>query len=336
MSSETDLVEADCPRCNSLVTTEYTPTGLPGRVGDICAIQESPNVPVHEILTGLPPRYPSDTISDTTETVGSNVQTTPEYWRGFKSRPCIVTRSSQASVPAEVCLMATFGHTAALRDIPEILQRFCVPVYPHLIPSMQHLHTCPEWMREDGWVLARRMLSTSHISGRWRNMRSETPEKSAFKVDEEALLSLLELCERKQEEWDTLVQREPEARARCLTEYGDILREKKRARRAEMRRRRQEKRLLGPAVPATTAPPACTTSNPSEHPSARSPESLVIEDVPMGTTAIPTELIGDVEEQAEVEMVKIVAVVEVLPAEVDECSEVGDADEHIQEEVAAN
>ncbi|KAH9889316.1 hypothetical protein C8Q73DRAFT_707109 [Cubamyces lactineus] len=348
MSSEPEPVEPDCPRCNSLITTEYTPTGRPGRVGDICVIRESPNVPVHEILTGLPPTYATDIASDTTETVGSDVQATPPYWRGFKKRPCVVTRRRHASSPIEVCLMATFGHTAALKDIPEILQRFCVPVYPHVIPHMQHLHTHPEWVREDGWVLARRMHSTAPVSRRWKNVRSETPDESFFKADDEALVLLLEQCERKQEEWEALIQQDPEAPSRCLKEYDDTLRAIKRAVRAEAREKRQRKRQIdASAVSATTPPTPGMVSDPAERPRTGTSESSA-EDVPMVTTpvvssfsaisslkAISKELGRDVEEEVDVDMAKIVTLVEDPPSELGASAGVGDTNEKMEEEVAA-
>ncbi|KAI0327937.1 hypothetical protein GY45DRAFT_1362998 [Cubamyces sp. BRFM 1775] len=313
--------------------TEYTPTAKPGRcAGDICVIYESPNVPVHEILTGLAPRYATGTPSDTTETVGTDVQATPEYWRGSKKRPCIVTkRRSLTPASVEVCLMATFGHTAALKDIPEILQRFCVPIYPHTVPSMQHLHTCPEWLREDAWVLARRTQSASQISKWWKNNRSETPEKSAFKADEEALLLLLELCERKQEAWEALLQEDPQASTRCLKEYGDTLRELKRA--EVKKRQRKKKRSPGLAASPTSAPPLSIAPGPSEQsPPATSPESSV-EDVPMVTTPVASSY------DDSVEMARVVAVVTVDDSLIDpgsDSSDVGDATEKIEEEVAAN
>ncbi|KAI0364941.1 hypothetical protein BV20DRAFT_787388 [Pilatotrama ljubarskyi] len=246
-----------CLKCAAPDNKEYRPDPAAKSYspGDICAIRESPDQPVYQLLTGeVAPGRPRNgssaseaTTGEGSSTIRTNTSRTstrrrPAAGSAKGPRPCTLFKPWPFGSDAgcTICLMATFEGMHDLDGLPEILQRFCGTIAPHVVSSernIPHFHTCPEWQSKGGvgWIIAFRFICSIQILGRWKNRQSETPNMSSFMLDEEELAALIDMCEQRLEEWDIYVQENPEAAARCLQDYEEK-RDKALAARAERMR----------------------------------------------------------------------------------------------------
>ncbi|PIL33673.1 hypothetical protein GSI_04297 [Ganoderma sinense ZZ0214-1] len=110
--------------------------------------------------------------------------------------------------------MATYDGINKLSKFPSVLQLFCIPVSPHneIQPSVEHLHTTPEWQKDDVWLLILAFISAGEVTGRWkwRNQRGKLQNTLSLYVRENELFELAEIQKRRWKEWST----------KCLTEEG--------------------------------------------------------------------------------------------------------------------
>ncbi|KAI8978348.1 hypothetical protein BD414DRAFT_580151 [Trametes punicea] len=217
-----------CSRCQEPCTDEYLPARdakayLPG---EICAIKDSPDVPIYLLLTGgRPPPTQSDNSRSVQFSSVVSARTAASGVRdGYNPRPCIVLEPAptMSHVGSLICLMATLVGRSQLDELCEILKLFCVHVSPHSPANLadhEHIHTYPEWCKDNTWLIAFRYSSTVSIEGRWRNYRSQTQPHSSFKLDATYMEELIRLCERRLEEWEKIVQDNPTARKAYLRDY---------------------------------------------------------------------------------------------------------------------
>ncbi|KAJ3009100.1 hypothetical protein NUW54_g2907 [Trametes sanguinea] len=185
--------------------------------GDICAIKEGTHVPVYLLLAP-----------------GRRIQARLLNSDDYRPRPCILlnnpTEDSMAgpvappaSVERTICLMATFNGGTKFEDLPEVLQLNTMPVSPHyLAQSRRHVHTSPEWEKENAWVILHAYDPRKPFQGHWRNLASQNPNQSSFRLDLEALSMVHELAKVRKLQWEEYCAHDKEMRRRCYTEYQAV------------------------------------------------------------------------------------------------------------------
>ncbi|KAI0629590.1 hypothetical protein C8Q77DRAFT_295991 [Trametes polyzona] len=140
-------------------------------------------------------------------------------------RPCIVMNPAVAGdrkVP--IILMGTFHRPQRREDLPEILQHFCAPAYPHN-PHEPHLHFTPEWENNCTWVIAITYLSVHRVEAPWTRRSHTAPDstgedaKTTFKCDGEAWDRLQYEQATRLRTWFKRCQEDPYTVPRCLEGY---------------------------------------------------------------------------------------------------------------------
>ncbi|KAJ2998287.1 hypothetical protein NUW54_g7047 [Trametes sanguinea] len=205
-----------CLKCLDPVQDEYLPEGPGYNAGDIYVIKEGTHVPIYLLLA--PGRHGHARLLNSDD---------------YRPRPCILlnnpTEKRQPSRPpspvgANICLMATFNGGTKLEDLPEVLQLNCMPISPHyLIRSRRrHIHTSPEWERENAWIILHAYDPKKSFSGHWRNMASQNQNESFYRLDTETLSAVVALSESRKLQWEEYCAHDKEMRRRCYTEYQAI------------------------------------------------------------------------------------------------------------------
>ncbi|EIW54305.1 uncharacterized protein TRAVEDRAFT_74428 [Trametes versicolor FP-101664 SS1] len=212
----------DCPRCHAPNSNEYHPENTDERsAGDIWVIEETPTTVVRRATRP-----------------GRSLHRGPRKHEGG-GRPAVILKARARRPPngaqrirstamCSICLLATFGHEGDIAKLSRILQFFCLPVYPHHVLSEcsrhpPHVHTSPEWCEHNAWLIAFAFDSSAAISGRWKNRgtQSRSPSQSSYRLDDEALGALLDVCEQKRAEWDALMGQDPGLAQKWFQEYQE-------------------------------------------------------------------------------------------------------------------
>lgn len=231
-----------CDDCHQPSTTPYKPDPQLYAQGDICAIFESPSVPVYLILTGAPPR--SRSTSRIPQSTGSLMHKLKEAVTGRTSsqsnrstgssdanpRPALILQNvilpcEEGEMTVTVCLLATFNSTVAREDLPLVLRHFCIPVSPHPLATGDewHIHTMPQWEKSDTWIIAIPFESKmKHIPERWKDRRREAKPDGSFKLSLQATADLLTECEKRAQEWDRQCQEEGQTLASDALKDYDV------------------------------------------------------------------------------------------------------------------
>ncbi|KAI0774874.1 hypothetical protein BD413DRAFT_537293 [Trametes elegans] len=263
-SDITNTAVATCSKCSeSQVNPQppHTPSFVfplawRAQPGNIHKITESPNTPMHEILRIPRPSSRQSTRSasstSTVRTSGSVASTTKSDYQG-RPRPCVIMPSDvgppSSPKACEICLMATFSQTAALEELPEILQRFCIHISPHPSTNLAgtpHVHTSPRWCKENAWLIAYRFVSKSTIMGRWQEF------DATYKLDLEELAALVDVCQQKRKEWDELIQQDGSVLLRCRKQWI------KSSKKAGRKKKRDSESRLPSRTSASTSPQSST------------------------------------------------------------------------------
>ncbi|KAI0326072.1 hypothetical protein GY45DRAFT_158084 [Cubamyces sp. BRFM 1775] len=216
-----------CPRCRLPSTQHYLPDeGVSYYdIGEICAIQEGTHVPVYEILKSGARSGPSTMFSPTVgvTSFASKVQRNDAY----NPRPCVILDKAEKSSPdgriIMICLMATFSRAGRLEDLPEVLQKFCIPFSPHDMcmnhPGIKHIHTTPEWQMRNTWIIAYRYGTFGKIRGRWQNRAPSSPTGSSYRLNGDMLALLNSICSQRKIQWEALSAQDPSLGKRCYEQY---------------------------------------------------------------------------------------------------------------------
>ncbi|OSC96779.1 hypothetical protein PYCCODRAFT_1249166 [Trametes coccinea BRFM310] len=205
-----------CLKCLNPVQDEYLPEdGLADsayKAGDICAIKEGTHVPIY-LLLAPGRRVPVQLLNSD----------------DYRPRPCVVLNNrAESDDPGPVspsgrtiCLMATFNGGTRLEDLPEVLQLNCMPISPHYLcqSGMRHIHTSPEWPKENAWVILHGYDTEKPFSGHWRNMASQTPNQSFYQLDTETLSAVIRLSKARRAQWEEYCIHDKGMRRRCYAEY---------------------------------------------------------------------------------------------------------------------
>ncbi|KAI0645092.1 hypothetical protein C8Q79DRAFT_751734 [Trametes meyenii] len=201
--------------------------------GDICAIQESPDIPLYQILGHSPPPHsrPQTLTGTALSNAGSRASAAnPGPNKGYSPRPCVVwkRRPFQSNALTDVSLMATFVGQSDKSKLSEILRNFVVPVSPHVHVDMDaddpehHVHTHPEWTTDNSWIIAYVYSTRGHIIGSWKPRDVDRKRNDIFYIlDDQELAAFRALCEKKKVEWEDLVKSDPDTVARCLKDHQD-------------------------------------------------------------------------------------------------------------------
>ncbi|KAI0629494.1 hypothetical protein C8Q77DRAFT_1140664 [Trametes polyzona] len=207
----------ECSQCLDPDHDGYNPTNDIQQPGDICAIHESPSAPVRLATDKTP--YTGTPAPGQGPRPAVLLRPAPHI-----PRPCAAGRTQSSK--SRICLCATFNHEGEKEKLPRISQFFCLPISPHnelsahqLLPP--HFHTRPEWPQRDTWLLAYSFESSGTITGRWQNKGPPPPQHqpSSYRLDGDDLAALVDMCEKKREEWDLLVQEQPELAKEYYREY---------------------------------------------------------------------------------------------------------------------
>ncbi|KAI0664029.1 hypothetical protein C8Q70DRAFT_930109 [Cubamyces menziesii] len=123
--------------------------------------------------------------------------------------------------------MATFHGSGRLEALPEILQRYCVPVSLHdlIRPGSTHIHTTPEWYPRNTWVIAYKYKTFGRILGRWQNRKSHRPRESSYMLDFRTHRQLEVICEQRIIQWEAICAQDPNVKQRCYDQYKAIRRQ---------------------------------------------------------------------------------------------------------------
>ena len=209
----------DCHRCANPVHALYIFVSEDGvyPTGDIFSLKESVHRPIEHMSSRL-------------GIYSGRVDSHDPPWR-----PAIIWPTLEPTEPVQkqgelaeegryVCLMTGYRGAHAFEHLPHILQHFCLPVSPHGLgdserPRHHHVHTTPEWQESHKWFIAYPFVSHGPIRGRWCWVDSERNKSShaGFKIAQEPLSELDEICTEKFNEWNMLCIQEPEE----LKEYSD-------------------------------------------------------------------------------------------------------------------
>ncbi|KAI0774867.1 hypothetical protein BD413DRAFT_307411 [Trametes elegans] len=224
-------------QCNAPALSPYIPDPRTNfySEGDICAIRESVATPVFILLTGRPPasqgsvpnrtwgslRSSGWTINrESTDGIGLN-----EYSK--QPRPCVVLGLTKISPPpatATICLMATFYGAKSPTKLPQVLQHSCVPLSPHYLAShgQAHAHTSSEWSNDVTWIIAFRFRSSCPIQGRWEDRKSRDKPGASYKLSQHESDKLLNVCNQRRLQWDTLCLKDPKLPHFALQKFKDF------------------------------------------------------------------------------------------------------------------
>ena len=223
-----------CVKCSSPCTDEFIPPHFNNadysryyQIGDIWAIQEGTHVPVYRILDSGRTGYTGSSYTATAGFVSTPPDPAGAGNSGAKGRydprPCIIMERTLKTSPngCSICLMATFRRTGRLENLPEILQRFCIPVSPHDLigPNTTHIHTTPEWYTRNAWVIAYKYDTFGRILGRWENRKSKRPKESSYMLDVRTHRQLEVICERRIIQWEAICAQDPNVKQRCYDQY---------------------------------------------------------------------------------------------------------------------
>ncbi|KAI9067483.1 hypothetical protein FKP32DRAFT_265975 [Trametes sanguinea] len=220
-----------CKKCRGEELNNPDPEYRPARdsryfsPGDIWAIREGTQVPVYLILNGQYTGYSIPTHAST-----GGFSTSTSYARStalghYNARPCIIMRRAAMSSPhgCTVCLMATFSGSTRLEDLPEVLRVYCIPLSPHGLlrrrPGAKHIHTSPEWPKENTWVIARKFDTYGNLVGRWENRASDDPTASSYTLDRESQAVLAQSEKERRIQWELSCAEDQTLRKRCDDEY---------------------------------------------------------------------------------------------------------------------
>ncbi|KAI0824975.1 hypothetical protein BC628DRAFT_1376826 [Trametes gibbosa] len=218
---------AACDDCRLPSMTPYKPNPHLYAVGDICAIFETPSVPVYLILTqGPPPSGSTSRIYQSARSMLAGLHNAKAAVTGRTSshsggstessdtRPKPALILQDVILPYEegdsdkvtVCLLATFRATFHREDLPLILRHFCIPVSPHHLATEGevHIHTIPQWEKSESWLIAIPFQSKvrERICGRWMDKRKEAEPDGSFKLNVQARAALQIECEMRRQEWE--------------------------------------------------------------------------------------------------------------------------------------
>ena len=181
-------------------------------------------MPVYEILKSGARSSPSTMFNPT---VGlTSFPFKADKGNAYNARPYVVLSNSAKSSPnggCTICLMATFSHAGRLEDVPEVLQKFCVPVIPHdlckIHPELTHIHTTPEWQMWNTWIIAYGYTTYGRITGRWEDRAPSSPTGSSFKLDAEMRMLLTNICMQRRIQWEALSAQDTSLAKRCYQQY---------------------------------------------------------------------------------------------------------------------
>ncbi|KAH9846519.1 hypothetical protein C2E23DRAFT_573745 [Lenzites betulinus] len=121
-----------------------------------------------------------------------------------------------------VCLFATFHVTQRFEDLPTVLKHFCVPVSPNVLikPGIEHMHTDPEWAREDAYLLLLPFPARRHrLDVRWEDGRHGDVVGASFRLNEEEYRKIVALTDATFKKWEEWMKENPERAAEAVAEY---------------------------------------------------------------------------------------------------------------------
>ncbi|KAI0645086.1 hypothetical protein C8Q79DRAFT_969643 [Trametes meyenii] len=232
-----------CSKCSVLATSQPDTSSTSTRPGiyhpgSVCSIRTSdPKAMAYDILEISQPSFTTrpQRTSGNAEIVRAGRNRVIQG-----PRPCVVlkpassrpgSRSRKRESRLGVCLMGTFIDED-IESLPEILKFFAIPVCPHFLVDgsvngfsiIPHIHTSPQWARNNTWILAYiHMIERDNISGLWVHDDDNDDDGQdspgiTYYLDEHQLSAFLVLCEEKKKAWDSRVQSDPDFVQRCLRE----------------------------------------------------------------------------------------------------------------------
>ncbi|KAI9067493.1 hypothetical protein FKP32DRAFT_1563622 [Trametes sanguinea] len=227
-----------CAQCSQPSTTPYVPRLAEYYdTGDICSILESPSTPVYKLLNGKPRRSRGASASNLSwgtigyakwirsQAANANLNDSESETKG---RPAVLLappdmlEGDSATADIQVCLMATFGHTETFDRLPQVLRHFCIPIYPHveIRPKGTHSHVVPSWPIANTWLIALPVeCKMNQIVERWRDERADSPAGASFRLRDDDIAQLVELCRRRRWSWEALCDKDPTLRESSLQQY---------------------------------------------------------------------------------------------------------------------
>ncbi|KAI0327944.1 hypothetical protein GY45DRAFT_1075227 [Cubamyces sp. BRFM 1775] len=143
----------------------------------------------------------------------------------YNPRPCVILYKAAKSSPGGciICLMATFSRAGRLEDLPEVLQKFCIPLSPHDMcmnhPGVKHIHTIPEWQMRNTWIIAYRYRAYGKLRGRWENRAPLSPIGSSYRLNGDMRELLISICMQRKIQWEALSAQDPNLGKRCYEQY---------------------------------------------------------------------------------------------------------------------
>ncbi len=207
-------MSAACHRCRNIHLAEHLPIDLPYLTGDILELKESVHTVVDTRILREPPN-PDGAPSQAAQAIDPAPAWDKPDYSCLKGRPAVAMDDVEPGASwVSVCLLATFRGISIRAWLPDVFQRFCVPIHLHEViaeePHLYHAHTKPEWTSErsgrpNGWLIACSFNSEGILQGRWRNrQRADPNSESSFTIGNgmgEEFAELLAVCDQKWAEW---------------------------------------------------------------------------------------------------------------------------------------
>ncbi|KAI1790358.1 hypothetical protein LXA43DRAFT_865268, partial [Ganoderma leucocontextum] len=169
--------------------------------GDVYGLKESVYTPIYDILQESFPQHGagSDAFRRSQQSF-RDITTTPDVI--VNPRPAIIMQDKDDDRGSLMVCLATRYEGEDISKLPLIFRHFSIPIAPHdhISPGhLSHLHSYPEWGRNNAWIIARPFPSNATRGCVWDTQIDG--EEVPYVFGEDAMGFLEEECDRKREEW---------------------------------------------------------------------------------------------------------------------------------------
>ncbi|KAI0740874.1 hypothetical protein C8Q76DRAFT_853153 [Earliella scabrosa] len=178
------------------------PRGPGIRKGDVYKIEESIYTPIYDILSHESSNPDRATWRDSRQTFHDIVQ---KMHATYKRRPCIMMKHDPDPPTVrkgrKLCLTTTL-EGERIENLPRIFLEFCVPIAPSYAISgdeAAHVHSLPEWDRENAWVIAWMFTSRRALLGDSPDPNCVTRQERVF--GSKAMNDLKDECQKRLRAW---------------------------------------------------------------------------------------------------------------------------------------
>ncbi|KAI1790360.1 hypothetical protein LXA43DRAFT_891186 [Ganoderma leucocontextum] len=177
--------------------------------GDVYSLKESVYTPIYDILQQTFPNLGAAYARS--QQSFNDITTTPDVIAN--PRPAIIMLDQDDDRRGLMVCLATTYSGKDLSELPRIFRHFSIPIAPHdhSCPGhLDHLHSLPEWGKENAWIIAWSFPSTATRDRVWS--KAVDGGRVPWVFGRDAMRFLRTECDRKLEEWKRMCE-DPELAA---------------------------------------------------------------------------------------------------------------------------